>query len=80
METTIKVGEQSRDLIDILQQLNVAYDMFKSYLDKHYGLQRGYNEGETKFYNAWCDVTHIVERFLCEEMLWELRESKFTSI
>ncbi len=80
METTIEVGEQSRDLIDILKQFNVAYEMFQTYMEKHYGPHHGYKEDDTRFYDAWCGVTHVVEDILCQVMLWELRDSHFTSI
>lgn len=80
METTIKVSEESADLIAILKQFNIAYDMFVEYLDKHYGKKRGKDENEERFYDTWCDVTSVVEKYLSQAMFWELRESHFTSI
>ena len=81
METTVKVCESSMELIAILRQFNIAYEMFQTYIEKHYGGAKGPHEkAENEFYDRWCDVTSVVEKFLCDSMLYELRETKFTSI
>lgn len=81
METTVKVCEQSQELIAVLKKFNEAYDMFYAYMDKQYGKDRGTEFSfEEDFYNRWCDVTSIVDDCLCKAMIWELRESKFESI
>lgn len=81
METTVKVCEQSQELIAILQKFNECYDMFCAYMDKHYGENRGRScSFEEDFYDKWCDVTSIVDDCLCKSMIGELRETRFASI
>ena len=81
METTIKVCEESRDLIAILKQFNIAYDMFGEYMEKYYGKDRGAScEFGTDFYSKWCSVTSIVEDCLTKTMICNLRETHFSTI
>lgn len=80
METTVKVGEQSKDLIEILKQFNIAYNMFMMYMNRYYGEKHQERKSEDEFYDKWCEVTSVVEDHLCKAMLWELRETDFTSI
>ena len=77
----INVGESSQELIAILKQFNVAYNLFVAYMNKHYGINRGNQcEFEEEFYDKWCDVTSVVDNLLSENMLFEMRETNFTSI
>ncbi len=82
MKPTVTVCERSQELIAILKKFSEAYSMFADYMTKHYGEHRNRNEYtfEDDFYDKWCDVTDIVEKQLCDAMLHELRETKFTSI
>lgn len=81
METTIKVGEQSRDLIDILEQFNIGYDMFQTYMEKYYtDAERLEMKVDEDFYHSWCKMINVVEDHLSKIMIYELTESHFTSI
>lgn len=81
METTVRVCSQSKDLIEILKLFDKAYAMVSDYMDKYYGEKRGVESPfENDFYNRWCEVTSVVDSELTRSMLWELRESHFSSI
>lgn len=81
MESTVKVSEESKDLIEILKVFNKAYNMFFEYGEKYYGREnKGYAEESDHFCSKWCDVTNVVEKFLANAMIAELRETNFTSI
>lgn len=81
METTVKVCEQSQELIAILKKHNETYNMFVDYLDKHYGKNRGTELSfEEDFYDKWCGMTSVVEDCLGKIMIGELRDSDFKSI
>lgn len=81
METTVKVGDESKDLISILKILNEAYDAFDKYLDKYFGKDNAsIRPIENDFFNKWCDVMGVVEDCLSGVMIQNLRDTEFGSI
>ena len=81
METTVKVGEESKDLIAILKTLDEAYNAFDKYIDKYFGKDNtSIRSTEDDFYSKWCGVKGVVEDCLSQAMIQNLRDSNFGSI
>lgn len=81
MESTVKVSEESKDLIVILKTLNEAYDAFGEYIDKYFGKDNtSIRPIGDDFYSKWCEVVGVVENCLSSAMIQNLRDTNFGSI